>query len=129
LAGVPHLLLPQGVEGLKRSWFVYVVQLDLPEPNDLRNRVMVRLRELGIECQAYFPAIHRQPYLVSQMADRLEPLAHTEMAADRCMALPFFPTITLEEISFVSETLKTILHEEISAQQTARGNLIRAAIG
>jgi perosamine synthetase len=128
LSGIPHLLLPQDVPGLKRSWFVYVVQLDLPEPNDVRNRVMLRLRELGIECQAYFPAIHRQPYFATLATLPPRTLAHTETAADRCMALPFFPTMTLEEIICVSETLKSVLHEEINAQRIVPGKLASAAI-
>ena len=128
LFGVPHLLLPQTSRGLKRSWFVYVVQLNLPKPNDVRNRVMLRLRELGIECQAYFPAIHRQPYFATLATLPPRTLAHTETAADRCMALPFFPTMTLEEIICVSETLKSVLHEEINAQRIVPGKLASAAI-
>jgi perosamine synthetase len=123
LSGVPHLLLPAEVPRLKRSWFVYVVQLDLPDPpdsKDTRNRVMLRLRELGIECQAYFPAIHRQTYFAAQAKVPARTLVHTEAAADRCLALPFFPTMTLEEISYVSETLKSVLHEETQAAKSVR---------
>jgi perosamine synthetase len=127
LSGVPHLLLPAEVPGLKRSWFVYVVQLDLPDSKDTRNRVMLRLRELGIECQAYFPAIHRQPYFAAQATGPASALFHTEAAADRCLALPFFPTMTLEEISYVGETLKSVLHEETQAAKSAPSKIARVA--
>jgi len=32
LSGISHLILPPGFKDIKRSWFVYVVQLDLPVP-------------------------------------------------------------------------------------------------
>jgi perosamine synthetase len=127
LSGVPHLLLPGDIPGLKRSWFVYVVQLDLPDPKDARNRIMLRLRELGIECQAYFPAIHRQPYFAAQATVPESTLVHTEAAADRCLALPFFPTMTLEEITYVSETLKSVLREETHAAKSGRSKIASVA--
>jgi perosamine synthetase len=120
LSAVPNLLIPQDIDGLRRSWFVYVIQLDVLEPRALRNRVMQRLRESGIECQAYFPAIHRQPFFATQASVPPDTLIHTETAAGRCLALPFFSTMTLEEIAYVSETLKSALHEETPARNSVR---------
>jgi len=121
LSGVRHVLIPCDFQGSKRSWFVFVIQLDVPEPRELRDRVICRLRDLGIDCQAYFPAIHRQPYMASEVTAPLGALTNTEVAADRSFAIPFFPTITSEEIAFVVETLKIVLHEEATAFESGRG--------
>lgn len=109
LSGVPHLVLPRKCDGLHRSWFVYVVEIDLPEPKALRDRLILQLRERNIESQAYFPSIHKQPYLGEKASAPLSSLKNTEKASDRCLALPFFPSMTKGEIRYVCETLSRLL--------------------
>jgi perosamine synthetase len=84
-----------------------------------RDRVLLKLREQGIECQAYFPAIHRQAYLAGNSRAPLGPLFRTESASDRCIALPFFSSATEQQIEFVSETLARILEETLGAAAQA----------
>ena len=118
LLGSHFVLRPSGFEGAKRSWFVYVVQINWPFPKGVRDRTLLKLRERGIECQAYFPAIHRQPYIDGRARSPLGPLPRTESASDRCLALPFFSTQTKDEVEFVSETLNQILEEELAPAQS-----------
>lgn len=113
LARIPHLVLPPEFEDMKRSWFVYVVQLDLPAPRALRDRVLTRLREQGVEGQAYFPVIHKQPHLTGTCRLPAGALGCAEDAADRCFALPFYPSLSDGEIEHVRKTLARILAEEI----------------
>jgi len=129
LGQVPHLILPQDSAGNTRSWFVFVVQLDVPDPRAMRDRVMKTLRERGIECQAYFPAIHRQPYMAARVTAPLGPLTSTELASDRSMAIPFFSTMTSEEITLVAETLESVIVGEISAQEAQETRLGKSAAG
>jgi FlaA1/EpsC-like NDP-sugar epimerase/dTDP-4-amino-4,6-dideoxygalactose transaminase len=113
LSHIPHLILPPGFRDIKRSWFVYVVQLDLPAPRAARDRVMAKLREQGVECQAYFPAIHKLPHVAKISRKALGPLRCTEDAGDRCFALPFYPSLTEAEIKHVANTLGRVLAAEI----------------
>jgi UDP-N-acetylglucosamine 4,6-dehydratase len=115
LCDVPHLTLPTDVERSKRSWFVYVVQLNLANPRALRDRVMRKLRERGIETQAYFPSIHKQPYISRTARAPLGSLYRSENASDRCLALPFFPRAASEEIEYVSTSIAQILEEELGS--------------
>jgi len=113
LARIPHLILPPDFRQIKRSWFVYVAQLDLPAPRAVRDRVMAKLRGQGVECQAYFPAIHKQPHIAEGVNMTAGSLRCAEDAADRCFALPFFPSLTEAEIKHVGKTLARVLEEEI----------------
>jgi FlaA1/EpsC-like NDP-sugar epimerase/dTDP-4-amino-4,6-dideoxygalactose transaminase len=117
LAGSGFLLLPSAFEGIKRSWFVYVIQINIPAPRVVRDRLLLKLREQGIECQAYFPAIHKQPYLSAGTRSPFGPLLRAESASDRCLALPFFSSQSQEEIEFVTETLCRILSEDLTPAQ------------
>ncbi|HET6932453.1 MAG TPA: DegT/DnrJ/EryC1/StrS family aminotransferase [Candidatus Acidoferrum sp.] len=127
LARIPHLLLPSEFDDKKRSWFVYVVQLALPAPKTLRDRVMVRLREQGVECQAYFPAIHKQPHVAGTSRLPAAPLYCAEEAADRCFALPFYPSLSDSEIEYVRKTLSRILAEEVKEFSSANSAFAASA--
>jgi FlaA1/EpsC-like NDP-sugar epimerase/dTDP-4-amino-4,6-dideoxygalactose transaminase len=119
LAGVPHITLPAEFGGLKRSWFVYTIQLDLPTPRAMRDRILSKLRERAVECQAYFPAIHQQAYLAKTAKAPLGSLYRTEQASDRCITLPLFPSMTQQQIDYVCSTLMQILNEELGSMAPA----------
>jgi perosamine synthetase len=114
LSGHPLIVPPHAAAEPKRSWFVYVVQVN--GPSLLRDRILIRLREHGIGCQAYFPAVHRQPYFGESDLKYQQPLPRTERAAGRCLALPFFSRITKEQIDFVCNTLLEVVEEESATQ-------------
>jgi dTDP-4-amino-4,6-dideoxygalactose transaminase len=73
---------------------------------------MERLRAKGVACQAYFPAIHAQPYLASlECCHPPEPLVHTATASESCLALPFSSKLKPEQIAYVCATLVDALRE------------------
>jgi len=106
LHGIPGLVTPKQMPGGKRSWFVYVVQLRSNAGSEVRDEVLRHLRASGIGCQAYFPAIHRQPYMKGMYFCPFGRLTETELASDQCLAIPFFSTITTAQVSAVCRALK-----------------------
>jgi len=116
LAGTEQLTLPGSPSDRLRSWFVYVVQLNLPAPRSIRDSMIQQLRAQGIGCQAYFPAIHQQPYFAPYAPrDGAWNLPLTEQAAARCMALPFFPGESKEEVEQVSAALSILLEQNTAS--------------
>jgi len=111
LQGVGGLITPRRMHGSKRSWFVYVVQVPAKNGSDIRDRVLRSLRSAGIGCQAYFPAIHRQPYMKGQFIAPFGTLKETEIASDACLAIPFFSTIDAAQITAVCDALKQALQD------------------
>jgi perosamine synthetase len=90
----------------RRSWFVYVVAL---APEIDRARVMVELREHGVDCAEYVPAVHLLTYMRERygFGEGLCPVA--EEIASRTLALPFFPGIDAEDQEYVVEALRSVL--------------------
>lgn len=111
LVGIPEIRLLDDYPRAIRSWFVYVIRTQGQEAPALRNLLIEGLRARGIACQAYFPAIHRQPYFREYLSSSQGPLPHTEFAADRTLALPFFSTMTSEEIEQVCAAVREIVAE------------------
>jgi dTDP-4-amino-4,6-dideoxygalactose transaminase len=69
-----------------------------------RDRVMRFMADRGVETRAYFyPAVHEQAYFAGFTT---RPLPQTERLSRRVITLPFFTTITEEEIDYVVSTLQ-----------------------
>jgi perosamine synthetase len=108
-SGVPGIILPRESSDNSRSWFAYVVQIAGPSAAAKRDRLMAGLRARDIACQAYFPPIHRQPYFQEVRLSRAPSLPQTDIAAERCLALPFFPGMTSAQIGEVSAAVCEML--------------------
>ena len=107
LADVDGVTAPTaGDDERRRSWFVYVVELD---PSVDRAAVMDGLRAEGIATAEYVPCIHLQPYMRERFgfAEGLCPVA--EGIASRTMALPFFTQIEAADQARVVEVLGNAL--------------------
>jgi dTDP-4-amino-4,6-dideoxygalactose transaminase len=69
-----------------------------------RDACIARLAEDGVETRAYFfPPVHEQSYFKA-FADR--PLPKTEAYARRVITLPFYSSITTEEMDYVADRLR-----------------------
>src|SRR5438128_10224553 len=86
----------------KRSWFVYVVELDAELD---RAAVMDAMRREGVATAEYVPCIHLQPYTQERygFARNLCPVA--EEASSRTLALPFFTQIDASDQHRVVDVL------------------------
>jgi perosamine synthetase len=104
VAGVT--LAPADDDDHRRSWFVYVVRLD-PEVD--RARVMVEMRERGVDVAEYVPCVHLLTYMREDYGsgEGLCPVA--EQIAARTLALPFFPGIERDDQEYVVDALRSAL--------------------
>lgn len=112
LSAHPYFKVLAEFSHMKRSWFVYVIQFNSTPGPGLRDRILGALRNRGIGCQSYFPAIHRQPYMKRSYLARWNSLPDTENVSDSCLALPMFSTISEDEIRYVCDSLLEVLEKE-----------------
>ncbi len=96
--------LDQGEE--RRSWFVYAVRL--PTTAD-RAAVVADLANRGIEAKVYMPSIHLMPHYRERFGYREGQFPVAEDASARLVSLPFFPTMTEEQVERVFEALDETL--------------------
>ena len=104
VAGVT--LAPADDDDHRRSWFVYVVAL-APEVD--RARVMVEMRERGVDVAEYVPCVHLLTYMRERYGfeEGLCPVA--EEISGRTLALPFFPGIEADDQDYVVDSLRSAL--------------------
>jgi perosamine synthetase len=105
LAGVEGVqLAPADDADHRRSWFVYVLEL---APEIDRARVMVEMRERGVDVAEYVPCVHLLTYMRERygFSEGLCPVA--EEIASRTLALPFFPGIEADDQEYVVKALRS----------------------
>jgi len=86
----------------RMSWFVYVVRL----ANRLtRDTLMAALADRGIPSRPYFTPIHLQPFYSSRFGYERGDFPITERLGDTSLALPFFSTMTEEQVDLVCQAV------------------------
>ena len=109
-----YLILPTLFEQTHMSWFVFVVRLnDLFEPGD-RDEILEELRAEDIGCEAYFPPIHLQPYMVEQLGHKPGDFPVTEYVSARTLGLPFFTRMTTSQVHRVCDVLEKTLDKVLT---------------
>jgi perosamine synthetase len=108
LAGIEGLTLPcPDVGGVRRGWFVFVVQL----PGEVDRDFVVRelMRGHGVSSKPYFPAVHLMSFYRERFGHREGEFPVCEDVAARSIALPFFPDMTEGQVARVAEALRGVL--------------------
>lgn len=97
---------PVEINGLKRSWFVYVVQLPTHFSKKDRDYILKELMKNGIGCSNYFTPIHLQPFYQRLFGYTEGDFKITEDASERTIALPFYNRLRDSEVIRVYGKLK-----------------------
>ncbi|MEO8099662.1 MAG: DegT/DnrJ/EryC1/StrS family aminotransferase [Acidobacteriota bacterium] len=97
---------PPGTEQREVSWFVYVVRLQPEFTREDRDQVLDAMRAEGIGCSNYFAPLHLQEFYREMFGFRRGDFPVTEHVSDRTIALPFFNTLTLDQIETVADSLR-----------------------
>ena len=64
---------------------------------------------MGIGCEQYFCPIHVQPYIQEMLDCRKGDYPVCERVSDRTIALPFYTSMSEQQVRRVAESLKSVL--------------------
>ncbi len=102
LAEVPSVQTPTAVAAENHVWHLYVVLLDGVD----RNALMHQLSDRGIATAIHYPTpVPFQP-AYAHLGYRRGDFPVAEDVASRCLSLPMFPDLTVEQLFYVAETIK-----------------------
>ncbi len=112
LIGNPNVILPTVDPTTKMSWFVFVVRLASNFTQEDRDRIIEGMRRHDIGVSNYFPPIHLQPFYRERFGTKEGDFRITESVAQRTIALPFYPSLTEDEIDLVCQTLEVMIQRQ-----------------
>jgi perosamine synthetase len=92
--------------GDQRGWFVWVVQVP---PGVDRDDTIRALRARRVQSKPYLPAIHLMSFYREHYGHRPGEFPVCEDVAARSVALPFFPTMTQDQVERVTLALEAVL--------------------
>jgi len=98
----------------RMSWFVYVVRLDHRVD---RPALMDRLMVDGVPTRPYFVPIHLQPLYRERFGYRPGAFPVTEKVAAMTLALPFFTTMTEEQVDYVCDRLVASVRQNMHGRR------------
>jgi UDP-4-amino-4,6-dideoxy-N-acetyl-beta-L-altrosamine transaminase len=96
---VPHGARPHG-------WHLYAILVDFNAIGMDRAAFMRALRSEGIGSQVHYIPVHRQPCYRRRHPDLMLPGAESYYA--RCLSIPFFPSMSDEDVERVAATIATV---------------------
>lgn len=111
LRGVRELETPSVAGHSSLSWFVYVVKLSEKFAGKKRDAIIQKMAKRGIQCSDYFQPIHLQPFYQREFGYKKGDYPSAEDIGRRTLALPFFNTISQENINSVVSNLTEIIDE------------------
>jgi len=106
LKKIPGVTIPCSSQGVRRSWFVYVIQLD---EKYNRDSVMKKLDAEGIPTRPYFTPIHLQPFYIDRFGYKEGDFPVAEEVSHKTLALPFHNNLSEEQVEYVCNTIERIL--------------------
>ncbi|MBM4108646.1 MAG: DegT/DnrJ/EryC1/StrS family aminotransferase [Phycisphaerae bacterium] len=108
-------ILPTILPETLMSWFVFVVRLATTYRAEERDRIVAGLRRHDIGAADYFPCIHLQPFYRERLGTGPGMFPIAESVSQRTIALPFFNSMTEEDVATVCQTLDLLVsHENLS---------------
>ncbi|MEX0895731.1 MAG: DegT/DnrJ/EryC1/StrS family aminotransferase [Patescibacteria group bacterium] len=110
LADIPELILPAEKADVQSVFWMYNIRLK-QKANTSRDKLMEQLAKKGIETRSYFHPMHMQPILRSYVKKN-QKFPISEELASSGFYLPSGLTITENQIKYVANELKKILHAE-----------------
>ena len=103
LNDIDEIELPYVADWARMSWFVFVIKV---KKHVNRDKLMEYLNSHGVSSKPYFTPIHLQKFYRETFGYKQGDFPVTEDISSRTIAIPFFNTLTQEEINYVREKLK-----------------------
>jgi dTDP-4-amino-4,6-dideoxygalactose transaminase len=109
LGGSDAMTLPSAPADQTHAWHLYVIRLNTETIRASRDQIIDELRELGIGTAVHFIPLHYHPYYQSRWNYRIGDFPMAENYFERCISLPLFPDMTIDEIDYVVDQLLAII--------------------
>ena len=95
-------------EGSSPVWHLYVLLIEFEEYGITRDALMKELKSKNIGTQVHYIPLHQQPYYRNRYGDVELPGA--SRFYERCLSIPLFPAMGIQDIEYVVNTIKSILN-------------------
>lgn len=104
LKDISDLILPYQQKGCNSSWHLYTIQIE----NGRRREVYTKMKEAGIGVDVHYLPVYKHPYYQENGYKNIC-CANAEKIYSQILSIPIFYTLSMEQQSYVIETIKKIM--------------------
>lgn len=95
------------IKGSSSAWHLYPVLIDFGTIGKTRSAVIKQLRNRQIGTQVHYIPLHQHPFYQNRYGSAV--FEGATKFYDRVLSLPLFPSMSSEDVSYVTKSLKNIL--------------------
>lgn len=111
LADLEGVALPFVTESRVSSWHLFVIRLLHSTGVEMRRRVAEKLKARGVVTSLHWRPLHMHPYYVDMYQCQPGDFPVAARLYEEIISLPIFPSMTKEQVIYVTESLKAVLKE------------------
>lgn len=104
LKDISDLILPYQQKGCNSSWHLYTIQIE----NGRRKEVYTKMKEAGIGVDVHYLPVYKHPFYQENGYKNIC-CANAEKIYSQILSIPIFYTLSMEQQSYVIETIKKIM--------------------
>ena len=108
-ADTDEIELPADGKDCRHSWHLYVLRLRLNRLTLTRAEFMEELRRLGIGTSVHFIPIPLHRYFADQIGFDATACPRAIELYERSISLPLYPAMTVEQVSYVTQSVKQVV--------------------
>jgi len=108
LGGLEAVELPPDPPDRIHAWHLFYIRLNLGKLSIDRAAFIEELKKRGIVTSVHWMPLHLHPYYRNQYGFKEEDFPKASSVYKRLVSLPIFPGMTIQEISYVTETIKDV---------------------
>lgn len=120
LGGVDELILPREMPNRIHSWHLYEVRLRLDRLGVDRAEVISQMQRAGIGTSVHWMPLHLHPYYRETLRHLPWDFPRAASIYPELISLPLYPDLTVEDVTYVCDTLRDILSRSRASIPGAR---------
>ncbi|RJP61677.1 MAG: DegT/DnrJ/EryC1/StrS aminotransferase family protein [Candidatus Auribacter fodinae] len=110
LGAMPEIELLREHRTDRHAHHLMVVKLNLNQLSITRDEFLLKLRERGIGSSIHFVSLHLHPYYQETFGYQESDFPEAAKLSKSVVTLPLFPDITYEDIMYVTDSIKDLVH-------------------
>ncbi len=111
LGQIPEIELFEQNDSMRAAHHLMVIKLDTSLLSINRDEVMLKLKQCGIGTSIHFISLHLHPFFQEKFGYRPDDFPVASDLSSRVISLPLYPLMAHEDIDYIVECIKNIIHE------------------
>ncbi|MBT5307142.1 MAG: UDP-4-amino-4,6-dideoxy-N-acetyl-beta-L-altrosamine transaminase [Candidatus Scalindua sp.] len=104
-SGIESIQIPFESEDCSSNFHLYVLLFDFRQIGIERTKLMIELKQRGIQTQVHYIPVHTQPFYQERFGTKWGDCPNAEIYYQKCLSFPLFPAMSDIDVEYVISTI------------------------